>query len=164
MRKTKIAYILWCTCFVGLAGVHRLYSGKYLSGLVWLFTLGFLGIGQLIDLVLIPGMIEEKNLTDKWLDSRHTNRVGINPEVVIETANEIRPTFREPTTKVEISDIQTIFQLAKDNHGKVSLVDCVIATGKPASELRKALEYLCLEGFLIVDNHPQQGSLIYKLV
>ncbi len=164
MRKTKVAYILWCTCFVGLAGVHRLYSGKYLSGLVWLFTLGFLGIGQLIDLVLIPGMIEEKNLTDKWLDSRHTNRVGINPEVVIETANEIRPTFREPTTKVEISDIQTIFQLAKDNHGKVSLVDCVIATGKPASELRKALEYLCLEGFLIVDNHPEQGSLIYKLV
>jgi hypothetical protein len=147
-----------------LAGVHRLYSGKYLSGLVWLFTLGFLGIGQLIDLVLIPGMIEEKNLTDKWLDSRHTNRVGITPEVVIETANEIRPTFREPTTKVEISDIQTIFQLAKDNHGKVSLVDCVIATGKPASELRKALEYLCLEGFLIVDNHPEQGSLIYKLV
>ncbi len=164
MRKTKVAYILWCTCFVGLAGVHRLYSGKYLSGLVWLFTLGFLGIGQLIDLVLIPGMIEEKNLTDKWLDSRHTNRVGITPEVVIETANEIRPTFREPTTKVEISDIQTIFQLAKDNHGKVSLVDCVIATGKPASELRKALEYLCLEGFLIVDNHPEQGSLIYKLV
>lgn len=164
MRKTKVAYILWCTCFVGLAGVHRLYSGKYLSGLVWLFTLGFLGIGQLIDLVLIPGMIEEKNLTDKWLDSRHTNRVGITPEVVIETANEIRPTFREPTTKVEISDIQTIFQLAKDNYGKVSLVDCVIATGKPASELRKALEYLCLEGFLIVDNHPEQGSLIYKLV
>ncbi|MBD2016238.1 NINE protein [Microcoleus sp. FACHB-53] len=164
MRKTKVAYILWCTCFVGLAGVHRLYSGKYLSGLVWLFTLGFLGIGQLIDLVLIPGMIEEKNLTDKWLDSRHTNRVGITPEVVIETANEIRPTFREPTTKVEISDIQTIFQLAKDNHGKVSLVDCVIATGKPASELRKALEYLCLEGFLTVDNHPEQGSLIYKLV
>lgn len=164
MRKTKVAYILWCTCFVGLAGVHRLYSGKYLSGLVWLFTLGFLGIGQLIDLVLIPGMIEEKNLRDKWLDSRHTNRVGITPEVVIETANEIRPTFREPTTKVEISDIQTIFQLAKDNYGKVSLVDCVIATGKPASELRKALEYLCLEGFLIVDNHPEQGSLIYKLV
>ena len=164
MRKTKVAYILWCTCFVGLAGVHRLYSGKYLSGLVWLFTLGFLGIGQLIDLVLIPGMIEEKNLTDKWLDSRHTNRVGITPEVVIETANEIRPTFREPTTKVEISDIQTIFQLAKDNHGKVSLVDCVIATGKPASQLRKALEYLCLEGFLTVDNHPEQGSLVYKLV
>lgn len=164
MRKTKVAYILWCTCFVGLAGVHRLYSGKYLSGLVWLFTLGFLGIGQLIDLVLIPGMIEEKNLRDKWLDSRHTNRVGITPEVVIETANEIRPTFREPTTKVEISDIQTIFQLAKDNHGKVSLVDCVIATGKPASELRKALEYLCLEGFLTVDNHPEQGSLVYKLV
>lgn len=164
MRKTKIAYIFWCTGFVGLAGVHRLYSGKYLSGLVWLFTLGFLGIGQLIDLALIPGMIEEKNLKDKWLSNRPNNHIAIIPEVVISTANEIRPTFREPTSKVELSDIQTIFQLAKDNHGKVSLVDCVIATGKPASELRKALEYLCLEGFLAVDNYPEPGSLVYKLV
>lgn len=164
MRKTKVAYILWCTGFVGLAGAHRLYSGKYLSGLVWLFTLGFLGIGQLIDLVLIPGMIEEKNLKDKWLYSSQNKNIAITPEVVMNTANEIRPTFREPTAKVELADIQTIFQLAKDNHGKVSLVDCVIATGKPASELRKALEYLCLEGFLEVDNHPQQGSLVYKLV
>ncbi|AFZ16529.1 NINE protein [Allocoleopsis franciscana] len=164
MRKTKVAYILWCTCFVGLAGVHRLYSGKYLSGLVWLFTLGFLGIGQLIDLALIPGMIEEKNLKDKWLSHRSNNHIAIIPEVVVGTANEIRPTFREPTNKVELSDIQTIFQLAKDNQGKVSLVDCVIATGKPASELRKALEYLCLEGFLAVDNYPEPGSLVYKLV
>lgn len=164
MRNTKVAYILWCTGFVGLAGAHRFYSGKYLSGLVWLFTLGFLGIGQLIDLVLIPGMIEEKNLQDKWFHSRHNNDIAITPELVINTANEIRPTFREPTAKVELSDIQTIFQLAKDNHGKVSLVDCVIATGKPASELRKALEYLCLEGFLAVDNHPDKDLLIYKLV
>lgn len=164
MRKTKVAYILWCTGFVGLAGAHRLYSGKYLSGLVWLFTLGFLGIGQLIDLLLIPGMIEEKNLKDKWLYNRHNHHIAITPEVVIDTANEIRPTFREPTAKVELSDIQTIFRLAEDNHGQVSLVDCVIATGKPASELRKTLEYLCLEGFLTVENHPEQGALVYKLV
>jgi hypothetical protein len=147
-----------------LAGVHRLYSGKYLTGLVWLFTLGFLGIGQLIDLLLIPGMIKEKNLKNKWLYRGGNNNMAITPEVVIETANEIRPMFRETTTKVELSDIHTIFNLAKHNHGKVSLVDCVIATGKPASELRRTLEYLCLEGFLAVDNHPEQGALIYKLV
>jgi hypothetical protein len=38
---------------MGICGIHRLYSGQILSGLLWLVTLGLLGIGQIIDLVLI---------------------------------------------------------------------------------------------------------------
>ncbi len=163
MRKTGVAYLLWFTCFLGLAGVHRLYSGKYLSGIVWLFTLGFLGIGQLIDLTLIPGMVEEQNLKYKMLHGS-SNDVAVTPEIVIEIANDAAPTFREPRARIERSDIQTIFQLAKDNNGKVSLVDCVIATGKQASELRKALENLCLAGLLEIDHHPDTGSIIDKIV
>lgn len=162
MRKTGVAYLLWFTCFLGLAGVHRLYTGKYLSGIVWLFTLGFLGIGQLIDLALIPGMVEEQNLKYKMLHGS-SNDVAVTPEIVIEIANEVDPTFREPKARIERSDIQTIFQLAKDNNGKVSLVDCVIATGKQASALRKVLENLSLVGLLEVDNHPNTSSIVYKI-
>ncbi len=163
MRKTGVAYLLWFTCFLGLAGVHRLYSGKYLSGIVWLFTLGFLGIGQIIDLTLIPGMVEEQNLKYKMLRGT-SNDVAVTPQIVIEIPNEVAPTFREPKARIERSDIQTIFQLAKDNNGKVSLVDCVIATGKQASELRNALEKLCLVGLLEVDKHHEAGSIVYKIV
>ena len=34
-------------------GLHRFYSGRIFTGLIWLFTLGLAGIGQLIDIVVI---------------------------------------------------------------------------------------------------------------
>ena len=163
MRKTGVAYLLWCTCFLGLAGVHRFYAGKYFSGIVWLFTWGFLGIGQLVDLALIPEMVEEENLKYRLLHGS-PNSFAITPQVVIKVADEIPRTFKESTVKVETSNIQIILQLARENNGKISLVDCVMATGKSAADLRKAIEYLCLEGLLEVENCPNTGLLVYKIV
>ncbi len=60
--STGIAYILWLACIFGFCGIHRFYAGKPLTGLLWLFTVGLLGLGQLIDLILIPGMIAKANL------------------------------------------------------------------------------------------------------
>ena len=164
MKKTGVAYLLWFTYFLGLAGVHRFYAGKYVTGIIWLFTLGFFGIGQLIDLILIPDMIEEKNFKYKLSHSNYQNNVAITPEIVIDIADENFPALGEPKLKVEQSDIETILQLTQENNGNISLVDCVIVTGKPASELRKSLEYLCLEGWLEVNHHQNTGSFVYKLV
>ncbi len=50
--KSKITALLLCF-FVGIFGVHRFYVGKILSGLVYLFTGGILGIGVLYDLIMI---------------------------------------------------------------------------------------------------------------
>lgn len=61
MRSVGAAYALWALSLVGVAGVHRFYAGKWITGLIWLFTLGFCGLGTLIDLLLIPGMIERRN-------------------------------------------------------------------------------------------------------
>jgi len=48
-----IGYILW---IFGFTGSHRFYYGKPITGTIWFFTLGLLGIGWLIDLFLIPAM------------------------------------------------------------------------------------------------------------
>ena len=53
---TSIGYILW---IFGFTGSHRFYYGKPVSGTIYFFTLGLLGIGWLIDLFLIPGMERE---------------------------------------------------------------------------------------------------------
>ena len=46
---------------MGLCGIHRVYNRKPVSGLLWLFTFGLCGIGQLVDLLLIPSMVEAAN-------------------------------------------------------------------------------------------------------
>jgi TM2 domain-containing membrane protein YozV len=51
-----VGYLMW---ILGFIGMHRFYFGKPVSGAIWLFTAGLLGIGWLIDLVLIPGMLRD---------------------------------------------------------------------------------------------------------
>jgi TM2 domain-containing membrane protein YozV len=48
-----LGYLLW---IFGFTGAHRFYYGRPVSGTIWFFTGGLLGIGWLIDLLLIPGM------------------------------------------------------------------------------------------------------------
>ena len=57
-RKT-IGYILW---IFGFTGSHRFYFGKPISGTIWFFTLGLLGIGWLIDLFLIPSLDRQASI------------------------------------------------------------------------------------------------------
>jgi TM2 domain-containing membrane protein YozV len=75
MRSTPISYILWLFCFVGLCGLHRFYHGRWITGLIWLFTFGLFGIGQIIDLFLIPGMVRVSNLEER------VERLSFRPRV-----------------------------------------------------------------------------------
>ena len=52
-HSIAVGYLLW---IFGFTGAHRFYYGKPVSGTIWFFTLGLLGIGWLIDAFLIPGM------------------------------------------------------------------------------------------------------------
>jgi TM2 domain-containing membrane protein YozV len=52
-HSKTIGYLLW---IFGFTGSHRFYYGKPVTGTIWFFTLGLLGIGWLIDLFLIPSM------------------------------------------------------------------------------------------------------------
>lgn len=51
-----VGYLFWC---IGFTGAHRFYYGKPLTGLLWFFTGGLLGIGWLVDVFFIPSMDRE---------------------------------------------------------------------------------------------------------
>ena len=61
MKSTGTSYLLWLLCFVGFCGLHRFYNGKIITGLIWLFTGGLFLIGQIVDLFLISGMVDDAN-------------------------------------------------------------------------------------------------------
>ncbi|MCB2181560.1 MAG: TM2 domain-containing protein [Desulfobulbaceae bacterium] len=61
-HSKTIGYILW---IFGFTGAHRFYYGKPISGTVYFFTLGLLGIGWIIDLFLIPMMDKQADLRFK---------------------------------------------------------------------------------------------------
>lgn len=66
-RSVGVGYLLWLACFFGAFGIHRFYAGRWVSGLIWFFTGGLCGIGQLVDLVFMPRMIEDINTgRDVW--------------------------------------------------------------------------------------------------
>lgn len=66
----KTTVLIICILF-GYLGFHRFYVGKTQSGFVYLFTLGFFGLGWILDIILI--------LTDKFVpfesDISHNNHI-----------------------------------------------------------------------------------------
>lgn len=49
----RTSLILAALGFIGIGGIHRFYAGKYGSGLLYLMTAGFLGVGTIIDMTRI---------------------------------------------------------------------------------------------------------------
>lgn len=61
-HSKTIGYLTW---IFGFLGAHRFYYGKQITGAIWFFTLGLLGIGWLVDFFLIPSM-------DRQADHKYT--------------------------------------------------------------------------------------------
>ena len=52
MAKNKWVSFFLCL-FVGVLGIHKFYEGRILLGLLYLFTGGLLGVGVVVDLVIL---------------------------------------------------------------------------------------------------------------
>lgn len=50
--KSKGAAAVLCF-FFGILGIHRFYVGKVGTGLLWMFTLGLCGLGEIVDFIMI---------------------------------------------------------------------------------------------------------------
>ncbi len=55
-NDTHSLFIGYCLWILGFLGMHRFYFGRPVSGTIYFFTLGLLGIGWLVDLFLMPSL------------------------------------------------------------------------------------------------------------
>ena len=66
--KSRKADTLLCF-FLGFLGVHRFYEGKIVSGIFELLTLGYFGIGWMVDFfIILVGKSTDRNgnLIERW--------------------------------------------------------------------------------------------------
>src|SRR5687767_13119949 len=130
MKSSGTAYLLAILGFLTpAAGVHRFYLGRPLSGLLFLMTWGFLGLGTLIDLFLIPRMIEEENGRQLYLGA----------------ARQMHALPPPPTAEHQI------LRIAKENEGAVTVELIALHSGMSLAQAKSELERLRKDGFCTVD-------------
>jgi TM2 domain-containing membrane protein YozV len=82
-EKKRLPAFLFCL-FLGPLGIHRFYAGKTGTGILWLFTGGLLGVGILVDLILIlTGSFRDKEgrLIKDWTVRKE--KIGAGPIIGI---------------------------------------------------------------------------------
>lgn len=141
-----VAYILWAFGLMGFCGIHRFYSGKITSGLIYFFTLGFFGFGQFVDLFLIPGMTRERNLRlmyEAAVDSRNNS-----PHVTLVEAEKIDPML-------------ILLKAATAHNNVLSIGQAMLATELPVEEVETLLNNAVKQNLAHIDNDEQTGAVRY---
>jgi hypothetical protein len=148
-----IAFLLWLTCLFGLCGLHRFYLGKPVTGFLYLITLGFLGIGQIIDLARLDSMVEGANLS---LDERRRRALG--------TAQLSLPAAAAPVSLTDPAEEmrRSLLRAAASRGGRLSVTQGVMATGKNFHDVESALDDMVRSGYVDVDNDPDTGIVVYR--
>ena len=147
MRSTGMAYLLWVLWLFGFAGIHRFYLGKPISGLIWFFTWGLFGIGQILDLLFIPGMVEEKNFR---------YRARLRDAQYAQLPSNV-------TTMPPQSDTNLILNLLYER-SEATLADCVRVTGKEPSKVKALLEQMQRDELIEVGNRERDGAIVYRMI
>lgn len=156
MNNLGVAYLCWAAGFLGVAGLHRFYNGKVKTGILWLLTLGFCGIGQLIDLFLLPRMVEEHNR--RRGESASPPVQPVSPTVLTTYPRfpllQLFPKHSEPL-RVKL------LQVAHSQGGKLSVTQGVWATGASFQEVEATLGEMMKAGYVSIDNDPETGIILY---
>ena len=143
-----VAYILWAFGLMGINGLHRFYSGKVASGLVYLVTVGFFGIGQFIDLFLIPGMIKERN-------------IYLLHEATVKSFNNANKVTLVKKEKPETDPMLVLLRAAAKHNNTLSVGQAMLATEFPMEKVQPLLDLAIKQGLAHVDNDEQTGAVRY---
>ncbi|MBE9102838.1 NINE protein [Vacuolonema iberomarrocanum] len=148
------AYLLWALSIFGVCGIHRLYTGRILSGVIYLFTFGIVGFGQLIDLFLIPGMVDQRNQELLRLQG------GMNPVIMPVIAQSRVVEAPRPTQ--ESSPMQKLLRAAHEYGGILSPAQAALSTELDAAQLRELLYEAERLGYVETTNDPVTGAIRYR--
>lgn len=153
MKDKTIAYLLWAAGIAGVCGLHRIYTGKLGTGLLYLFTLGLFGIGQLVDLFMIPQMVEDAN------NRRLLSDLGAGQ--FLAGARAVGAALPRPRTPRTTEEFQVaLVHAAEKNGGKLTIPEAVAATSRGFKEVEKYLNEMAVNGYVETDS-DESGAIVY---
>lgn len=152
--REGISYGLWCAWLLGLGGLHRIYLGKYGTGILWLLTFGLLGVGQLVDLIRMRKLVADANIREGYaLHPRAAHHLLMHREPA---GSGTSPRKAEKPLRLRL------LEAAMVRGGALSVTEGVAATGAGFEEVEQTLRGLVEAGYVDVDNRPGSGVVIYR--
>ena len=147
--REGLGYALWCLIFVGLGGVHRIYLGKYGTGILWLLTFGLFGVGQFIDLFRMRSLVEDSNIREGYLP---------HPRVMGRLMSQMNSTPAKAAKPLR----HLLLDAAVAHGGAISVTEGVAATGATFAEVETELKKLVESGYVDVDVPPGKSYIVYR--
>ncbi len=117
-------------------------------------TLGLFGVGQFVDLFLIPNMVDEYNT--KLRAKLGLSATGVPLWQPVVAATVVKPT-REQLMVL-------LLKAAAARKGKLSVTQGVMDTGASFAEVEATLKQMIKSGYVGVDNDPDTGVVIYNFI
>lgn len=152
-NRLMMSYLFWAAGFLGVSGLHRMYNGKVVTGLIWFFTLGLFGIGQFIDVLFVSGMAEEHQL--KQLKAAYSDKGYDIFNTPVAAAQTVKAPSRE-------EKMVKLLKAAQKYGGQISVTQAVMETSLGFDAVESLLKEMVKAGYASVDNHPKTGTVVYQ--
>lgn len=149
--RLLVSYLLCGAGFFGIGGLHRLYNGKIGTGLLWLCTGGLFYIGQVVDLVIIPNMVDEYEQKLRLKAGVSSAGIPMNERIFISQVHQ-------PNGKPLIVKL---IEAAEANGGSLTVTQGVKATGASLIEVETMLKEMLQSNHVRIGNNPISGVVTY---
>lgn len=120
-----------------------------------MFTWGLFGVGQFVDLFLIPDMVDGYNAK---LQARNGMINGVPMRQPIVATRVVQPQTPE---QAQEKLMMQLLKAAAAKGGRLSVTQGVMATGVGFAEVEAALREMVKTGYVGIDNDPVTGVVTY---
>ncbi|MGB3201523.1 MAG: TM2 domain-containing protein [Nodosilinea sp.] len=140
---------------MGVCGLHRFYTGQIVLGLLYLFTFGLFGLGQLIDLVLVPSMVKTRNehLRRRYLAEWGEDSLAMPVERNLVAAQGV--------AQPQHDAMQQLLRAAHANGGRLSKAQVALHTGLSSDRVDALIQEALRCGYADITNDPESGAVRY---
>jgi TM2 domain-containing membrane protein YozV len=148
IKSKGVAYLLWF--FLGVFGAHRFYLEKIGTGILYLLTFGFFGIGWLFDLFTLGGQVDTYNILHGAMGGgNQSQNVVVNvtaPAAIPQVApSQMAVPQITASTQIKISAEKAILALA-DKAPVLTLRQIIANTELEMNEAETAVKKLVAKG------------------